>query len=268
MPIIIFIDDIDRLNADEILEVLKLVRNTANFPYVQFIICYDADYVINTLNNKGIEEASKYLEKFFNVEIDLPKYEDRVISEELWNRIKLSFEMLWIDESDIMESILIKGKHVVNKYSEIESMNSPVACEVYKNICTMLPTVRDVIRFSNSFILVSNFYKDLDKNQVISGYNLLLVELLRYKFPKIYNKLKYNTSEILTIESNKYKLIDQSTLYDSKYDSNEWNCIRYIFSMFESRSLKENNIVYVSSFPNYFMYREDVKFLKQYEIIV
>lgn len=46
LPIIVFIDDIDRLNAEEILEVLKLVRNTADFPYVQFIICYDSDYVV------------------------------------------------------------------------------------------------------------------------------------------------------------------------------------------------------------------------------
>jgi hypothetical protein len=73
--VVVFIDDVDRLDADEIKEVLRLIRNTANFPYIQFIVTCDNDYVCDTLKKKGIENPKLYLEKFFNLEISLPKFE-------------------------------------------------------------------------------------------------------------------------------------------------------------------------------------------------
>jgi predicted KAP-like P-loop ATPase len=39
--IIVFIDDLDRLDHQEIIEVLKLVRNTANFNNVVYVAGYD-----------------------------------------------------------------------------------------------------------------------------------------------------------------------------------------------------------------------------------
>lgn len=59
---VVFIDDIDRLNAVEIKEVLRLIRNTANFPYIQFIVAYDKNYVCETLKNNGINTPDRYLE--------------------------------------------------------------------------------------------------------------------------------------------------------------------------------------------------------------
>ena len=164
LPIVVFIDDIDRLNAEEILEVLKLVRNTADFPYVQFIICYDSDYVVKALKNNGVENASKYLEKFFNVEIDLPNYEDRIITKELWDRLEHIFEITWPKEKDEIENILFGGEKIIKTYKgELKSdykltslpIYYPEKYKTYNVIRTLLPSVRDVIRFSNSFILIT-----------------------------------------------------------------------------------------------------------------
>lgn len=65
------IDDLDRLDADEILEVLKLIRNTANFPYLKFVVACDRKYVIEQLRSRAIDE--KYLEKIFMVDFQLPQ---------------------------------------------------------------------------------------------------------------------------------------------------------------------------------------------------
>ena len=75
-PIVVTIDDIDRLAADEMFEVLRLIRNTAAFPNLIFIVCYDKDYVVRQIQNKGITDSELYLEKIFPLELSLPKTEE------------------------------------------------------------------------------------------------------------------------------------------------------------------------------------------------
>lgn len=72
-PLIIAVDDIDRLVKEEVLEVLKLVRNTANFRNIVYVVAYDRAYVEETLKEYGINNSGKYLEKIFNVPFLLPE---------------------------------------------------------------------------------------------------------------------------------------------------------------------------------------------------
>ncbi len=71
-PIIMMIDDIDRLQSDELLSLLQLVRNIADFPYVYYIIAGDKEALQNRLKEKKIQEPDEYLKKFFNFEICFP----------------------------------------------------------------------------------------------------------------------------------------------------------------------------------------------------
>lgn len=66
----VLIDDLDRMEAEEILSVVRLIRNTANFPYLKFIVACDRDYVENKLKEIGV--GIKYLEKIFMFDIYLP----------------------------------------------------------------------------------------------------------------------------------------------------------------------------------------------------
>ena len=69
-PFAIFIDDLDRLEGNELFEVLRLIRITANFRNVVFIVAYDRDYICNVLNeSKNIKRAEEYIQKIFS-EID------------------------------------------------------------------------------------------------------------------------------------------------------------------------------------------------------
>lgn len=81
--VVVFIDDLDRLDGDEVFEVLRLVRNTANLTNVIYIVAYDREYVENILLRKDISNSSDYLKKIFPVEVPLPKVEDYQIWEVL-----------------------------------------------------------------------------------------------------------------------------------------------------------------------------------------
>lgn len=56
-PIVVTIDDLDRLASAELFEVLRLIRNTAAFPNLIYVVCYDKDYVVRQIEEKGIQES-------------------------------------------------------------------------------------------------------------------------------------------------------------------------------------------------------------------
>ncbi|MBN2595498.1 MAG: AAA family ATPase [Marinifilaceae bacterium] len=66
---IVIIDDVDRLGKDEIFEVLRIIRNTANFPNTIFLVAYDKDYVAKTIG-----EDLMYLDKYFQYEMFVPPH--------------------------------------------------------------------------------------------------------------------------------------------------------------------------------------------------
>ncbi len=191
--VVVFIDDVDRLDADEIKEVLRLVRNTANFPYIQFIVTCDNDYVCDTLKKKGIENPKLYLEKFFNLEISLPKFEERIICEELKSRISKTISDIWgIKENDIQID-----KMIYYRYDEFT--NNIKDCVLVNKV---LLSMRDVIGFHNSFKLIAETYKNYENQTEIDFQDLFFLELLRYKFPKLHSALWDNTFDFLYLSQN------------------------------------------------------------------
>lgn len=64
--IIVFIDDLDRCDYEEILEVLKIIRNTGDFPNVIYVCAYDKIYVDEALKSISEKTYKTYLEKIFS----------------------------------------------------------------------------------------------------------------------------------------------------------------------------------------------------------
>jgi len=69
----ISIDDIDRLHPEEILECFKIIRNTANFRNVIFIIAFDSEYVNKALAKCLKDNHQGYLDKIIQLQYNLPR---------------------------------------------------------------------------------------------------------------------------------------------------------------------------------------------------
>lgn len=96
--ILVIIDDLDRIQCDEIYNVLKLIGSVANFPNVINILAYDKPYIVEELKRcipSSFEEnkASKYLEKIINIECPLPKIEDITLKEYLFTHLDKMIEV-------------------------------------------------------------------------------------------------------------------------------------------------------------------------------
>ena len=68
-PFVVIIDDLDRLDSNEVKTMLKLVKSVGRLPYVTYILAYDRDYV------KGATDADmpNFLEKIIQLPISIPK---------------------------------------------------------------------------------------------------------------------------------------------------------------------------------------------------
>ena len=90
-PIVIVIDDIDRLRAHEIREIFKLVRLTASFPNVIYLLAFDRQRVEIALSEEGLS-GRDYLEKILQVAYDLPVIPDVVLTRVLTESIDASIK--------------------------------------------------------------------------------------------------------------------------------------------------------------------------------
>ena len=79
---IVVLDDVDRLTTDEIRTVFKLVRLTANFPNLVYIVVCDRFRVEEALKENGLS-GRDYLEKIFQLPYNLPEAPSQILQEQI-----------------------------------------------------------------------------------------------------------------------------------------------------------------------------------------
>ncbi len=176
--IIIYIDDLDRLDTDEIIEVIRLIRNTANFRNTFFIAAYDRNYVVNALKEYNPYKKEEFLEKIFQLEVTLPYFKKEILRYELAKKLKTQLS----DEFHL----------------EIDSAIIGSAASIPAYLDDWLDSMRDVTRLANAITLNIN---RLNKNVDFSDF--IQIELLRLKYPSVYELLFRKTLSFLeTISEN------------------------------------------------------------------
>lgn len=74
--IVVFVDDLDRLEPREASEVLRLIRAVADFPNIIYALSYDPEIVAQTLAKAvQVDDGAAYLEKIVQVSFRVPRPE-------------------------------------------------------------------------------------------------------------------------------------------------------------------------------------------------
>ncbi|PEL42681.1 hypothetical protein CN605_20070 [Bacillus toyonensis] len=136
--IVVFIDDIDRLDSEEIQAIFKLIREICNFSNMIYILALDDEMVARSLGemmsseSKDITEIGKsYLEKFIQLPIFLPSTEigklQTLIDEELLNIFEEN-ELKSINKDAIIMYILEMGLTIrnIHRYFTMVSFFKPM----------------------------------------------------------------------------------------------------------------------------------------------
>lgn len=158
----IFIDDFDRLLAEEIIEVFKLIDDNASFPNLIFLTAYDKKHITTIINETYRNEATLFSDKFFNYEETVPIRD----YQKLYNYLKNEL----FKELDTEASIVRQYEKILEMYQDL--------------VKKYLETLRDIKRFLNLFI---KDYKPLQRELNFEDYFLLTI--IKYKNPEVHKKL-------------------------------------------------------------------------------
>ncbi len=71
-PIIVFIDDVDRLFPLEVFEMVRIVKAVGDLPNVGYVLAWDPEYVSDALKAAGVPRSETYLDKVVQVRLPLP----------------------------------------------------------------------------------------------------------------------------------------------------------------------------------------------------
>lgn len=85
-PVVVVLDDIDRLETAEIREVFRLVRLTASFPNLIYVLAFDRARVEAALAEENVP-GRDYLEKILQLAIDLPEVPDELLSQQIFEAL-------------------------------------------------------------------------------------------------------------------------------------------------------------------------------------
>lgn len=169
--IFIFIDDVDRLEREELVELFALVRNSSSFPYMSYILAYDKEYVASQLKGCFDQHAYRYMEKILQEEYQLAKITPEQLEEALRLELKrIGYGDLWRD---------IKNSRLQLSYH--------------------LPTLRVIKRICNT---LSSRRKELESN--VALFDWFIVELIRIQYPRVFDLLRVNYKRIFKIGGDRY----------------------------------------------------------------
>lgn len=192
--IIVLIDDLDRLSAPELIDVIRLIRNTGDFTNTVFIAAFDRNYVYNLLYKNGeIIDKNNYLEKIFQYDYLLPPIRPQVIR----NEFLKYFDDLFIDK--ISNPEWLEFERVVSNLSfdENDSLSKMFHLPYQGTLFELyFKTLRDVIRFANSFRLPY-----IITRQEVDFQDFFMLEMIKFKYPNIYKMLAKR--ELLKLNPNK-----------------------------------------------------------------
>lgn len=168
--VLIIIDDIDRLQPDEMALVFKLVRNNTNFENAIFLLSFDTAIVEKALKEKCNIDRD-FLEKIINKPIPLPEIEQQSIDDYILKEIKQLLKAIDIPEDE-------RAK-LVNKFSNIYRITIKmqklfrtirVAKRYINSLYSSLPSVKSEVYLIDFLLLESlklfhmGLYRDIWAN--------------------------------------------------------------------------------------------------------
>lgn len=189
-PIIVFIDDVDRLQKEELLMLLNLVRDTADFQNVFYIIAADKEHLFNCLKDCNISNPAKYLKKIINYEFMLPANDGLVMT-------IIQQELNSILTKYIKDEDNLRRKKELNKI-----VNSIIT---YPNINYIFCNVRDVKRILNDYMLTLSIIKNNLEGD-IDYKDLFLLIIIKMLCPNVYKSLRDNEDQYLCLSNDIYIL--------------------------------------------------------------
>lgn len=253
-PLIVVMDDLDRLTSSQLRMVFQLVKANLEFPNVVFLLLFQRDLVEDKLND-GKQFGRDYLEKIIQVPFDIPRIEPTRLHSLLFNKL---------------DKIIEQNTYATKMFDSGRWGNL-----FHDSLKAYFDNLRSVYRFTSTLSFHFTLLKGKSAFEV-NPVDLIAIECLRVFEPDVYKEIA-RSKEILTRNgSDRYegKKTDIATLIkeilnrapDNKrkpvtemikqlFPTIEWTLggPQYT-SEFASTWLREMRVCHPSNFDKYFQF--------------
>ncbi|HEY0736826.1 MAG TPA: P-loop NTPase fold protein [Herpetosiphonaceae bacterium] len=169
--VVILMDDIDRLDRSEIQAVFRLIKLSADFSYITYIVAFDEEVVASAIGEKygdgGKESGRKFLEKIISVPLLLPRADQAALRKFCLANVTESLKVAGIELTEGQRRLFV------------ETFDS--------SLITRLQTPRMIKRYSNALVFALPILKG-----EVNPLDLMLLEALRLCFPQAYAVVRDN----------------------------------------------------------------------------
>lgn len=166
--IIIFIDDVDRLDSEELTELFCLVRNISSFPNMSYILAYDKEYVATQLQKKFDTHTYRYMEKIVQAEYPLAK---------------ITPEQLEVALMAVLEKLSQGYPHLKE-----DIQKSGIQLEQH------LPTLRTIKHIYNVLLSTPQHLRER-----VAHFDWFVIELIRIQYPLLFDFLKTKYTQVFLV---------------------------------------------------------------------
>jgi hypothetical protein len=228
--IVVLLDEVDRLEKDELRVVFKILRGAAHFPNVSYVCAFDREAVEKAYFESPSEESTGYLEKFFPVSYSIPKLDQNLLFGIFELRIVSVFgDLGWF-----------KGDEVEKFKKDLRIIWDDALSGLCTNMRKVTLVTNDVSVAARSLALEVN------------ALDLLVLEVIRRFSPTVYEELWRNRATIVSQdhewrkqlgihedETYRHQFLDKTK---EKYGANVAKLLSYLFPDLAERASKSKQL--------------------------
>ncbi|WP_336137925.1 MULTISPECIES: KAP family P-loop NTPase fold protein [unclassified Acinetobacter] len=179
-PILIVMDDLDRLSTSELRMIFQLIKANTEFPNVTFLLLFQRNIVEERLTD-ATQSGKDYLEKIIQVPFNIPKVSQVQVHEVLFNRLNKILEL--------------------DKSSNLQFDQDRWAQLYHAGLKKYFNNLRNVYRYTSTLA----FHFSLLKGRTVFEANpvdLIAIECLRVFEPEVYNELSMSKHAFTQFQSS------------------------------------------------------------------
>lgn len=165
--LVVIVDEIDRLPANEVQLLLRAIRANADFPKVVFLLVFERGTVEKAITDQAHVDGRDYLKKIIQIPFSIPQTESRRVQ-------KVLFQQLDETLDDLPTAVPFDQRRWGNLF--------------FGGLSHYVKTLRDVYRFTTTFDFHAGMFRStgtMEVNQI----DLLGLEALRVFEPNVYDAL-------------------------------------------------------------------------------
>jgi len=166
-PLLIVIDDIDRLTSSEIRLIFRLIKANADLPRILYFVLFERDAVIHALGREGFASGEQYLEKIVQAPFVVPTIQRAMLTDVIIERL-----------NEILAKLPDWSPGDESRWTDL----------FFQHLHEYFGTLRDVYRFLAAFEFHAGVFGD-SKSYEVNIVDLFTLEVLRLFEPQVYERL-------------------------------------------------------------------------------